>query len=336
MLVMPFAADAATTPPVVPLRDARITEASSLVDLGSMWVTSNDSGDRGVLFVVSPVSGKTIGVVHYKATVKDVEALAPSGTSAVWVGDIGDNEFKRPWISVYRVTVAPGLIDVTPRRIRLGYPKGHPNAESLFVDSQGRLNVITKSLSGGVVYRAPAKLSSTKVNRMEAVGRVAEFATDAARSRDGKHIIVRGPVYAGVYTWPGFQRLGSVRLPLQAQGEGISVGPTGAIRVDSEGTHTAVRQVTLPSTLLRAFDPSLAPPTASPSPSPSANPSPSTSPSPTPTPDPSSSGGSSGTGFGGIDPPWLMWCIPAVIAVGALGIGLGLRRRADEADSRAR
>ena len=37
---MPVAAGAAVTPGVVPLRDARINEASALVDLGSMWVTS--------------------------------------------------------------------------------------------------------------------------------------------------------------------------------------------------------------------------------------------------------------------------------------------------------
>ena len=167
---------------------------------------------------------------------------------------------------MFRVTVGPGLIDVTPRRYTLVYPKGqHPNAESMFVDREGRLHVITKNIGGGVVYRAPAQLSSTKPNRLQAVGRVAEYATDAARSRDGRHLIVRGPEFAGVYTLPGFQRVGAFRLPLQPQGEGISVGPTGKVRVDSEGVHSAVRQVTLPPALLRVFDPALAPPPPSPS-----------------------------------------------------------------------
>jgi len=327
---MPLAAGAAVTPGVVPLHDARINEASALVDLGSIWVTSNDSGDSGRLFVISPRSGRTIGLVRFRTKVVDVEALAPAGASAVWVGDIGDNDNKRRSIQVFRVTVGPDLIDVTPRRYTLVYPKGqHPNAESMFVDREGRLHVITKNIGGGVVYRAPAPLSSTKPNRLQAVGRVAEYATDAARSRDGRHLIVRGPEFAGVYTLPGLQRVGAFRLPLQPQGEGISVGPTGKIRVDSEGVHSAVREVALPPALLKVFDPALAPPppTASPSPSPSASP----SPSPTPSPAPASSGSdssSSGT-IGSIDPPWLMWTIPAVIGVGALGIGLGLRRRAE-------
>lgn len=328
MFAMPGAV-AAETPKVVPFRDARIKEASSLVDLGSIWVTANDSGDSGRLFVVSPHSGRTVGVVHLRTAVSDVEALAPSGPSAVWVGDIGDNDNKRRSISVFRATVGTGLIDITPRRFRLAYPKGHPNAEAMFVDREGRVNVITKSIGGGVVYRAPASLSTTRVNRLQAVGHVAEYATDAARSRDGRHVIVRGPEFAGVYTWPGFQRVGVIRLPRQPQGEGISVGPTGRIRINSEGTHTAVREIALPTSLLRVFDPALAPapsPSPRPSPSPSATPSP--SPTPTPTPTPSSDGSSSG-GFGGIDPPWLMWSIPAVIAVGALGIGLGLRRRTE-------
>ncbi len=120
------------------LRDARITEASSLVDLGSMWVTANDSGDGGRLFVVSPVSGRTIGIVRFRVPVRDVEALAPAGVSSVWVGDIGDNDNKRRFINVFRATVGPGLIEVTPRVFHLVYPKGHPNAESMFIDRDGR------------------------------------------------------------------------------------------------------------------------------------------------------------------------------------------------------
>jgi hypothetical protein len=321
----PVAAGAAGTPPVVPLRDPRISEASALVDLGSMWVTSNDSGDSGRLFVVGAASGRTIGMVRFRITVKDVEALAPAGVSSVWVGDIGDNDNNRRFINVFRVTVGPGLIDVTPRVFHLAYPQGHPNAESMFVDREGRIYIITKNLTGGIVYRAPARLSATKVNLLQPVGRVAEFATDAARSRDGRHLLVRGPAIAAVYTLPGFQRVGAFRLPVQPQGEGISIGPSGKVRVDSEGAHSAVREVALPAGILRLLDPTLAP-------SPSPTPSPTPSPSPSPSPAPASSNGSdtsSGGGLGSVDTPWLMWSIPAVIGIGALGIGLGLRRRAE-------
>ena len=86
---------AADPPGTVPFADPRINESSGLVDLGSVWVTSNDSGDSAQVFTVSPTTGRTIGITHFHADVVDVEALAPSGTGFVWVGDIGDNDGER-------------------------------------------------------------------------------------------------------------------------------------------------------------------------------------------------------------------------------------------------
>ena len=235
--------------------------------------------------------------------------------------------------------MGPGRIDVFPRRYRLVYPQGQPNAESLFVDRLGRLHVITKSFGGGVVYRAPARLSSARPNRLVAVGTVQEYATDAALTRDGNHVLVRGPALAGVYTVPGFQRVASFALPRQPQGEGIAVGPTGLVRVSSEGGRTAVRQVTLPVAVATRIGSPVPTTSPSPTPSPSASPSPSATatPSPTATASPGASAspspvsGDSAQDGVALDSPWLMWSIPAVIAVGALGIGLGLRRRTDGA-----
>jgi hypothetical protein len=343
MFIAPASSAAAVTPGTVSLRDSRINESSALVDYGSSWVTTNDSGDTARVFLVSPATGATVGVSYFHANVVDVEALAPADRTHVWVGDIGDNDGERKSISVFRVAVGRGRIDVHPPAYRLVYPKGRPNAESLFADRQGRLHLITKNVGGGVVYRAPAKLSATRPNRLVAVGNVAQFATDAALSRDGRHVIVRGPELAGVYSVPGFQRVGGFELPPQPQGEGISVGPDGAVRVSSEGVHTAVRRVALPAAVQATLDPP-----AAPTPTPSASPSASASPSPSPSPSPSSSpsatpGATSGAspsttstarekssgGLGDIDPPWLMWCIPGVVALGALGIGIGLRRKTE-------
>ena len=249
------------------------------------------------------------------------------------MGDIGDNDNERSSISVFRVLVGPGRIDVAPRRYRLVYPNGHPNAESLFVDRLGRLHVITKSFGGGVVYRAPARLSSKRPNRLVAVGAVQEYATDAALTRDGNHVLVRGPALAGVYTVPGFRRVGELRATAAAAGRGDlrrshRPGPgeqrghphrrargqssrrrghadrRARAHVDAEPHAQSVGEsVDQPQPLVHAQSPS-------------------TSPSPV-------SGDSSQDGVGDLDSPWLMWSIPAVIAVGALGIGLGLRRRTD-------
>jgi hypothetical protein len=331
--VLALPVSAATPPSSVRIQDDRINESSALVDLGSVWVTTNDSGDSARVFTIDPVSGGTVGVTNYHAKVSDVEALAPGGGNAVWVGDIGDNNRSRKSVVVYRVPVGRGRIDAHPGPIRLAYPRSRPNAESLFADRGGRLYVVTKAVTGGIVYRAPARLNVTKVNRLQPVARLREYATDAALTRDGQHVIVRGPEIAGIYALPSFERVGSFRLPLQPQGEGISVGPDGQVRVSSEGGHTAIRAVTVPADLATVIGAPVPtpPPTATPSPSPSPTPSPQPSPSPSPTPasSPSTDSGSSSSGFGGIDPPWLVWFIPAVIGIGALGIGLGLRRRSE-------
>ena len=47
---------AADAPGTVSLRDPRITESSGLVDLGSRWVTTNDSGDSARLFIIDPAT----------------------------------------------------------------------------------------------------------------------------------------------------------------------------------------------------------------------------------------------------------------------------------------
>ena len=62
---------------------------------------------------------------------------------------------------------------------------------------------------------------------------------------------------ASVYTFPGFEPVGTVELPAQPQGEGISVSPSGRVLVSSEGMRAEVLRVDLPVALTA--------PTASPS-----------------------------------------------------------------------
>ncbi len=324
---------------VFTFRDTRITESSGLVDLGGLMVTTNDSGNPSLLFVVDPRTGRTVGVVHVEVDTVDVEALAPAGRRAVWTGDIGDNRARRRSVSVYRVPVRTGRSEVRPAKYRLVYPRGSHNAESLFVDAQGRVHVVTKSILGGTVYRAPLRLSRSKPNRLVPEGRVIEYATDAAMLLDGRHVVVRGPQRASVYTVPGFKRLGTFALPRQRQGEGISVGPGSRIRLSSEGVGSAVRQVAVPADIRRRMQPAAAAPTPAPTPAPSTPPSASASSSPAPAPSPSGSTGAaaptptSENNLRDIEPAqdrvWLRWTIPGVIRLGAAGIGLGLRRRSD-------
>lgn len=296
------------------LADARITEASGLVDLGRTMVTTNDSGHGAVLYVVNR-NGRTVGATTYAPRVTDVEALAPAGVGRIWAGDIGDNDHQRHGVAVYRVRVGVGARHLHAPRYPLAYPDGAHDAEALVADGDGRLYVVTKGFTSGAVYATAGRLRPDRVNRLHRVARVGPLVTDAALMRDHRHVLLRDYANASVYTFPGFRRVASFPLPAQPQGEGISVGPHDRIRVGSEGVHSAVLAVALPADVRAAM-----------AGRPSATPRPSPTPSPTASTPPTQRRVDRGT-------PnqrrsvWLMLGVPAILAVGGIGIGLAMRRR---------
>jgi len=296
---------------VFELRDDRIFESSGLADLGSVMATVNDSGDSSRVFVLDPDSGKTVGLTDFHREVTDVEALAPAGPRAVYVGDIGDNGREREEVVVHRVPVGREQLNVEPTSFRLAYPDGPHDAESLFADRAGRLHLITKAFGGGTVYRAPPRLRSNRVNVLEPVGRVRGYITDAALFPDGRHLLVRSLQQARVYTMPDLIPVGAFALPWQRQGEGISVGPDGRIRISTEGAGTPVYEVELPAAVARTMRNPQAP-TASASPA---------------AVDPPGDTGVKDGGEGDQDTTWLGWIAAGLLVALALGAGVALRRR---------
>jgi len=248
--------------------DPSITESSGLVDLGSVMVTMNDSGGDPDVFVVDPRTGRTVGRTTYADRVTDVEALAPGGGDIVWVGDIGDNDERRDSVQVYRVPVTRGDHRVEAPSYDLVYPDGPHDAESLVAAPDGRLYVITKGLLGGTAYVAPKRLDPAGPNRLQPVASVDIWATDAALFPDGRHLLVRGYDSAVVYSFPDFQPLASLDLPRQRQGEGVSIGSSGRIRLSSEGRNSAVLEVKLPAEVQTIIDGGKLTATLSPGPSP--------------------------------------------------------------------
>jgi hypothetical protein len=87
-------------------------------------------------------------------------------------------------------------------------------------------------------------------------------------------VLVRGYDGAVVYTFPGFRPVAAVDLPRQRQGEGVSIGAPGRIRLSSEGIHSPVLQVDLPAEVVAAMAGRPASPSPSASPSASAVPAP--------------------------------------------------------------
>ena len=296
---------------VFELRDDRIYESSGLADLGSLMATVNDSGDTSRVFVLDAESGETVGLTDFHTEVTDVEALAPAGPRAVYVGDIGDNNRERDEVIVHRVPVGRGQLDVEPVSFRLAYPDGPHDAESLFADRAGRLHVITKSFGGGTVYRAPKRLQPSGVNVLEPVGRVRGYVTDAALLRGGRYLLVRSLQQATVYSMPDLEPVGSFGLPWQRQGEGVSIGPNGRIRISTEGAGTPVHEVQLPASVARTMRNPQAP-TRSASPE---------------AVDPPGGVAVEDDQQADEDTTWLGWIAAGVLVAAALGAGVALRRK---------
>ena len=252
------------------ITDEDVFESSGLVDPGRVVSTTNDSGDDAVIYGFDPTSGRPVGRTTYAPEVDDVEALAPGRDGVVWAGDVGDNAGHRKTIDVYSVVPGRGSHERPARRYTFTYPDGPHDAETLLVHPRtGRMFVVSKSAFGGTVYAAPRRpRAGGQPNRLHAFARVTGLVTDGTFFPDGKRLVLRTYGTATVYTFPGFAPIGTVRLPQQRQGEGISVWRSGRVLVSSEGPRSDVLEVTLPSALTdpkatpsaRPVDPSANPP----------------------------------------------------------------------------
>ena len=271
LVVVPFLLGAAAAPAdkarvVCTLQDPAIVESSGLVVVDGMIVTTNDSGDTGRVFTVDPGTGRTVGVTGWGSSPTDVEALAPLGDHEVWAGDIGDNTESRDSIQVSPVPVGPGHTDVDAPSYDLVYPDGPHDAETLMSDpTTGRLYIATKGVLGGRLYAAPAQLSADHPNELKPLGDVLPIATDGAFLPDGKHVVIRNYSVAAVYTFPALEKVQQLRLPDQPQGEGLAVDVDGTLLLSSEGLHTRVLRVPLPTPTSSGSSASPASPATAPS-----------------------------------------------------------------------
>lgn len=233
--------------------DPAIVESSGLVAAGDYLVTVNDSGDLPRVFVVDPATGDTVGVTRWSVEPDDVEALAPAGNNEVWVGDIGDNDHERESVTAWRVPVGVGWQTVAGAAYELVMPEPD-DAEAMLTDpATGRLYLVTKSISGGVVYGAPVPLDAAAPNRMEKVAEVAGLVTDGSFFPDGRHLMLRNYTTGFVYTFPGFELVDSFPLPAQEQGEGLAITAAGRVLISSEGVQAPVLEVRLPEDVTEAL-----------------------------------------------------------------------------------
>src|SRR5215207_4768611 len=264
---------------VLRLEDPRIVESSGLAlsrrHPGVLW-THNDSGDKARLYAVG-ADGRTLATLTLAGVeARDWEALAAGrddrGRPALFVGDIGDNNGVWPEVAVYRVAEPATLRDATVPavRYRLRYADGPHNAEALLVDPRGdRLYVATKAQVGGGLYQAPSHLDPHGINVLHRITRVPPVVTDGAFLPSGRGFVLRDYQGAFVYTAPG-RRVAAFELPLQFQGESITVSADGrSVLAGSEGPDSEVWRVPLPEPVVARVAPTTTrPPLASAQPAP--------------------------------------------------------------------
>jgi hypothetical protein len=246
------------------ITDSRITESSGLArdpGAGAYW-TVNDSGDEGIAYAVSQ-RGEVTGTLEYRADPIDVEAVAMHD-GRLYVADIGDNGAEREVITVYYFDNARAADrTVAYRSWEFRYPDGAHDAETLLVNDEGRLFIVTKG-APGVVYAAPSSPRRTAVNELERVGDAPAGVTDGTFLPGGDRIALLN--FLGqieVVDASSYQKVGEVTVPAQDQPESLTVSLTGrSLLVGSEGKDSAVYAVPVPSA---GSTPSAASPSATPS-----------------------------------------------------------------------
>ena len=270
------------------VRDTRITESSGLaassVHPGLVW-TVNDSGSAALVYGVDLATGRTRAVLRLvdaqarEVQARDVEAmtaaLGPAGRGLLWLADVGDNRGVRESV-VLRLIREPSTVastNRTPVSVRVRYPDGPHDVETIIATPDGRLLLVSKQLFGAVVYQVPAaavaaavagRSTSTPVVAVPVAGVAQSLVTDGAGLPDGR-IVLRSYDGAVVYPAPPteatagepLEPLQQVVLPAQQQGETITVVDEGtALIVGSEGVRQPLWRVPLPAA---AFAPTSSP-----------------------------------------------------------------------------
>jgi len=225
---------------------SEIVEASGVAVVpgtdGPVWV-HNDSGDRARVFAVVDGERVTAHDVPGAAAI-DWEDMAAGPDGQLYVGDIGDNDAKRPSITVYRFPAPDPATDGPAADVAttsLTYADGPHNAEALMIDPVDELLVIvTKGDGPAGVYATPLPLGDAAV--LERVGEVDTggigplgLVTGGDVSPDGSAVLLR--TYGGglLYRRPAGRPVASafagpacdVPTGVEIQGEAVAFTGTG-------------------------------------------------------------------------------------------------------------
>jgi len=193
----------------------------------------NDSGDTGRFFMTG-MNGKITGTVHVTGfDPVDTEALSLGpcpvrGSGAprkcLYLGDIGDNDKNRKSIEIVVIEEMQNFPQtVSPRsRLKLQYPDGPHDAESMAVHPDGTIFVLTKERPAKL-FKAESNVPEqtlTAVTTLDTGGPP----TDMAISDDGSKLLVLTYTDAIEYTMD-LKQQHKIPLKFLQQQEGVAYLP---------------------------------------------------------------------------------------------------------------
>ena len=187
--------------------------AASKCQTDVFW-THNDSGDDAFIYALNS-KGENLGTWRVEgAKNNDWEDIAgfknAAGECFLYIGDIGDNEYKREEHEIYRVrepqvtaadksSTKKNARETEPSEtIKFNYPDEKYNAETLFLHPQtGDIYILTKRKQNpSGVYKLAANYSPDKTNTVKKIAEITVpsvpngLLTGGDISPDGRRIIV--------------------------------------------------------------------------------------------------------------------------------------------------
>jgi hypothetical protein len=217
--------------------------AASRKNSDVLWV-HNDSGDAATVYAMD-IEGNHLRAYSLSgANAVDWEDMAigpgpEENEDYLYLGDIGDNWASRSNIVVYRVQeprVGSNQLPVTEtlsgvERLRLAYPDGARDAETLMLDPLTKdMYIISKRETNSRIYVARYPQSTSEVTVMEYKGQLPwGWTTGGDISVEGSLVIVRGYLNASVWRriagmeiWEAFETEECiVPIVIEPQGEAI-------------------------------------------------------------------------------------------------------------------
>ena len=282
-LFMPACKSAPATPAPTPtLEDDRLNETSGIaasVANAGLYYVHNDSGDTSRFFAID-TNGKMKGIFYFTGDhsvipfgVQDCEDIAVgtgpgAGATYVYIGDIGDNNAVRKYITIYRIKepAAPATaqpVNVTAVPLYLKYPDGPRDAETLMADpTDNLLYIVSKREDTVGIYTAPLNFTANDTVVLKKQGKLffpgagqEKWITAGDIAQGGQQILLKS--YAHVYYWkrqPGeavwqtLQRTPTLlpyTLELQGEAIGFTTDGTGYYTL-GEGLHAPLYYYKIP------------------------------------------------------------------------------------------